>query len=176
MTFGQIENDLLGMNQHTYQTDIWMVAYQFTKELQYADQFSYSWILIHQAGWLLGNDWIVGWSRSIEQGRIHGNPVADGWAGAVMQKYPRNSKMWQMDGPTDGPTDLPTDLPTNTARCRAACPRLKISGFRGVKTWHDYPMPSLKEQKKILEWLKNEVLPSVASEMKWSLIFLLFCI
>ena len=50
------------MNQHIYQTDIRVVAYQFTKELQYADessvlpldQFSYPWILIHQAGWLLG--------------------------------------------------------------------------------------------------------------------------
>ena len=25
-----------------------------------------------------------------KQGRIHGNPVADGWAGAVMQKPLRN--------------------------------------------------------------------------------------
>ena len=33
-----MENDLLGMNQHTYQTDIREVAYQFTKELQYADE------------------------------------------------------------------------------------------------------------------------------------------
>ena len=65
------------MNQHTYQTDIRVVAYQFTKELQYADessvlpldQFSYPWILIHQAGWLLGIAWIVKWSRSIE--KIH---------------------------------------------------------------------------------------------------------
>ena len=34
-----------------------------------------------------------------KQGRIHGNPVADGWAGAVMLR----------NGQTDGPTD--------TARC-----------------------------------------------------------
>ena len=28
-----------------------------------------------------------------KQGRIHGNPVADGLAGAVMRKTARNSKM-----------------------------------------------------------------------------------
>ena len=33
-----MENDLRGMKQHTYQTDIGEVAYQFTKELQYADE------------------------------------------------------------------------------------------------------------------------------------------
>ena len=27
---------------------------------------------------------------------------------------------------TDGPTDRLTDLPTDTARCRVACPRLKM--------------------------------------------------
>ena len=37
-------------------------------------------------------------------------------------KNARNSKMWWTDGRTDGPTYLPT----NTARCRVACPRLKI--------------------------------------------------
>ena len=40
------------------------------------------------------------------QGRIHGNPVADGWAGAVMQKLPGIQKC-------DGRTDLPTNQPTN---------------------------------------------------------------
>ena len=40
-----------------------------------------------------------------KQGRIHGNPVADGRAGAVMQKPPAIKK-W-----TDGPTDRWTDLP-----------------------------------------------------------------
>ena len=45
-----------------------------------------------------------------EQGRIHGNPVADGWAGAVMRKPLGIQKC---------------DLPTDTARCRVACPRLK---------------------------------------------------
>ena len=41
-----------------------------------------------------------------EQGRIHGNPVADDWAGAVMQKPLGIQKC---DGRTDGWTDLPTD-------------------------------------------------------------------
>ena len=53
-----------------------------------------------------------------KQGRIHGNPVADGWAGAVMQKPLGIQKC-------DGSTDRPTDLPTDMARCRVACPRLK---------------------------------------------------
>ena len=34
-----------------------------------------------------------------QQGRIHGNPVADGWAGAVMQN--RSELKNVMDGPTD---------------------------------------------------------------------------
>ena len=54
-----------------------------------------------------------------KQGRIHGNPVADGWAGAVPQK---TLGIQKCDRRTDGPTDGPTD----TARCRVACPRLKI--------------------------------------------------
>ena len=41
----------------------------------------------------------------LKQGRIHGNPVADGWAGAVMQKPLGIQKC---DGSTDRPTDLPT--------------------------------------------------------------------
>ena len=41
----------------------------------------------------------------LKQGRIHGNPVADGWAGAVMQKPLGIQKC-------DLPTDLPTDGPT----------------------------------------------------------------
>ena len=40
------------------------------------------------------------------QGRIHGNPVPDGWAGAVMQKLLGIQKY-------DGRTDLPTDRPTD---------------------------------------------------------------
>ena len=42
-----------------------------------------------------------------EQGRIHDNPVADGWAGAVMQK-PLGIQKRRTDGRTDQPTDLPT--------------------------------------------------------------------
>ena len=53
-----------------------------------------------------------------KQGRIHGNPVVDGWAGAVMRKLLGIQKC-------DGWTYRPTDLPTDTARCRVACPRLK---------------------------------------------------
>ena len=63
-----------------------------------------------------------------EQGRIHGNPVADGWAGAVMQKLPGIQKC---DGRTDLPTYQPTDLPTDTARCRVACLRLKNKNKSG---------------------------------------------
>ena len=40
-----------------------------------------------------------------KQGRIHGNPVADGWAGAVMRKPLAIQKC---DRRTDGPTDRPT--------------------------------------------------------------------
>ena len=40
--------------------------------------------------------------RKKEQGRIHGNPVADGWAEAVMGKPLGIQKC---DGPTDRPTD-----------------------------------------------------------------------
>ena len=49
-----------------------------------------------------------------KQGRIHGNPVADGWAGAVMRKPLANQKSYRR-----------TDLPTDTASSRVACPRLK---------------------------------------------------
>ena len=57
-----------------------------------------------------------------EQGRIHGNPVAEGWAGAVLQQLLGIQKR---DRRTNRLTDGPTDGPTDTARCRAACPRLK---------------------------------------------------
>ena len=40
-----------------------------------------------------------------KQGRIHGNPVADGWAGAIMQKSLAISEIFRTDGRTDGPTD-----------------------------------------------------------------------
>ena len=44
------------------------------------------------------------------QGRIHGNPVADGWAGAVM-RIPLGIQ--KCDGPTDGRTDGWTDRRTD---------------------------------------------------------------
>ena len=47
---------------------------------------------------------------SIKTGRIHDRTVADGWAGAVMQKPLVIQKCY---------------LPTNTASSRVACPRLK---------------------------------------------------
>ena len=49
-----------------------------------------------------------------KQDRIHGNTVADGWAGAVMQKLLGIQKCdgWT-DGRTDGPTDRPTDRQTD---------------------------------------------------------------
>ena len=40
-----------------------------------------------------------------EQGRIHGNPVADGWAGAVMQKLLAIQKYFgRTEGRTEGLT------------------------------------------------------------------------
>ena len=74
--------------------------------------------------------WINHWVE-LKQGRIHGNPVADGWAGAVMQKPLGIQKC---DGRTDGPTYRPTDLPTDTARCRVACPRLKSKKALTIKS------------------------------------------
>ena len=66
--------------------------------------------------------WLL-WSHNLgtsklEQGWIHGNPVADRWAGAVLQKL---VGIQIRDRRTDGRTDGPT----NTARCRVACPQLK---------------------------------------------------
>ena len=49
-----------------------------------------------------------------KQGRIHGNPVTDGWAGAVMRKWLAIQKCY-------GPTNRPND----TAMCRVSCPLLK---------------------------------------------------
>ena len=50
------------------------------------------------------------WSRQEKkQGRIHGNPVADGWAGAVMQK---TIGIQKCDGRTYWPTYRPTHWPT----------------------------------------------------------------
>ena len=47
--------------------------------------------------------------QQYKQGRIHGNPVADGWAGAAMQKPLGIQKC---DGPTDRPPYQPTYQPT----------------------------------------------------------------
>ena len=51
-----------------------------------------------------------------KQGRIHSNPVADGWAGEIMRKPLGIQKC---DLPTYGRTDLPTRQGV------VACPRLK---------------------------------------------------
>ena len=37
----------------------------------------------------------------VKQGRIHGNPVADGWAGAIMQKPLAILEIFWTDGRTD---------------------------------------------------------------------------
>ena len=80
-----------------------------------------------------------------KQGRIHGNPVADGWAGAVMRK-PLGIKKYY--GPTDGPTYRPTD----TAWCRVACPRLKTSLWitKLEKTILDIYLNSLEAKEALL--------------------------
>ena len=49
-----------------------------------------------------------------QQGRIHDNPVADGWAGAVIKKPLAILEIFRTDQRTNGPTD--------TARCRVAGP------------------------------------------------------
>ena len=41
-----------------------------------------------------------------KQGQIHGEKVADSWAGAVMRKLPG---IQECDGPTNEPTNQPTD-------------------------------------------------------------------
>ena len=48
----------------------------------------------------------------LKQGRIHSRTVADGWAGAVMQKPLRNVTDGWTDGRVDRRTDGPTDGPT----------------------------------------------------------------
>ena len=59
---------------------------------------------------LSSDHWLRNDTDLLKQGRIHGNPVADGWAGAVMPKPLAIQKCdeW-MDGPTDRRTDRPTD-------------------------------------------------------------------
>ena len=60
-----------------------------------------------EQGWIHGNPIADSWAGAvmrkplgIQQGRIHGNPVADDWAGAVMRKP---LEIQQYDGPTDRP-------------------------------------------------------------------------
>ena len=50
--------------------------------------------------------WICVIQKLYEQGRIHGNPVADGWAGAIMRK-PLGFQQNVLQ------TYRPTNLPTN---------------------------------------------------------------
>ena len=63
--------------------------------------------------------WLAVWGQvtcdtALERkGRIHNNLVADGQAGAVMQKPLENK-----NNVTDGQTDIPTELPTDMARCK----------------------------------------------------------
>ena len=52
------------------------------------------------------------WSKN-KQSRLHGNPVADIFAGAEMQKPLKIKKC-----------DKLTNGPTNMVRCRVVCPRL----------------------------------------------------
>ena len=61
--------------------------------------------------------WLAPFER--EQGRIHGNPVADSLARAV-RKPLRTQKC-----------DLPTFRPTDSASSRVACPRLKTDRETG---------------------------------------------
>ena len=71
--------------------------------------------------------------REEEQGRIHGNLVADGWAGAVMRNIARSF---------GNISYRCTDLPTDMARSRVACPRLKMQ---------------MRMREKVKEkWLKHE--------------------
>ena len=45
----------------------------------------------------------------IKQGRINGNPVADGWAGAEVRNHSKFKNVKELtDGRTDGRTDRPT--------------------------------------------------------------------
>ena len=83
-----------------------------------------------------------------KQGWVHGNAVADDWAGAVIRKPFASLAMFLTDQQTDRPKrqgvvsasrkktykfwtvvdgrmDGWTDLPTNMAGCRVTCPRLK---------------------------------------------------
>ena len=69
---------------------------------------SFSQLHAIKQGRIHGNPVANGWAGAvmrkplgIQQGRIHGNPVVDDWAGAVMRKP---LEIQQCDGPTDRPT------------------------------------------------------------------------
>ena len=61
--------------------------------------------------------------REKNQGRIHGNPVADRWAGAEM----RVLTLFDSCSRTNGPMDQRTDGRTDKASYRVACPQLKMN-------------------------------------------------
>ena len=81
-----------------------------------------------------------------KQGRIHGKTVADGWEGAVIQKLLVIQKsLGQIDGWTDGRTD--------TARCRVACPRLKmIQKIRETDFFNSQVSKQLRQTYIVLKW------------------------
>ena len=62
----------------------------------------FSKLVIHPKKWIP----VPGRPSPKGKNQIHGNPVADGWAGAVMQK---TFGIQKCDGRTDGPTDGPID-------------------------------------------------------------------
>ena len=65
-----------------------------------------------------------------KQGRIHSNPVADGWAGAVMRKPLGTQKC---DGWTDGLTDLPTNQHGKVQSRVSVTKNSAWSGITGAK-------------------------------------------
>ena len=87
-------------------------------------------IVIHLSGWQR--------QKQTKQGRIHGNPVADGWAGAIMRE------------PLAILTIFLSDVPTDTASSRVACPRPRIDRHEMMRT-------SNKER------LKPSIVPLIAS-------------
>ena len=85
-----------------------------------------------------------------KQGWIHGNPVADGWAVAVMQKPLAIQKCY-------GRTDRRTDRWTDTARCRVACPRLKTDTMASKNRFKEWKSgkESERERRKETKRKKN---------------------
>ena len=68
--------------------------------------------------WSVWNICFGFYRNNVKQGRIHGSPVAGGWAGAVMA-------IRSLETMVDQPTDRPTDRPTDTVAYRSRCPRQK---------------------------------------------------